>query len=121
MQPDGSRHGPLQHRRKASAIENVVAENERAAAVADELAADDEGLGETLGARLRRIGEAHADAAAVAEDAHEAVLVLRRRHDQHVADAGEHQHRERIVDQRLVVDGHQLLAGGDGDGIEPRA
>ncbi len=117
----GARHGPLQHWGQAGAVEHVVAEDEGAAVSTDELPPDDESLGESFRLRLRRIGKIHADAAAVAKETHEAILVLRRRHDQHFADAGEHQHRKRIVDQRLVVDGHQLLAGGDGDGIEPRA
>ena len=117
----GARHGPLKHRGQAGAVEDVVAENEGATAPADELAADDEGLRQAFGLRLCGIGEAHADAAAVAEQAHEAVLILRRGHEQNLADAGEHQNREGIVDQRLVVDRHQLLAGGDGGWIEARA
>src|SRR5262249_32256518 len=78
------------------------------------------GLRKPLRARLRRVRKTHADAGAVAKQTHEAILVLRRRNDQNLADAGEHQDRERIIDQRLVIDCHQLFAGGDGDGVEAR-
>ena len=48
--------------------------------------------------------------AAIAEQAAELRQVVRRRDHQDVADAGQHQHRQRIVDHRLVVDRQQLLA-----------
>ena len=115
------RRGAMQHRREPGAVEDVVAEDQRAGVGADEIAADDEGLGETLRLRLDGIGEAHADAAAVAEEADKAVLVLGRGDHQHLANAGEHQHRQRVIDHRLVVDREQLLAGGDGGRIKPRA
>ena len=47
--------------------------------------------------------------------------VGRRGDDQNLADAGEHQHRQRIIDHRLVVDRHELLAHGDGQGVEARS
>ncbi len=49
------------------AEEDVVAENQRDAVVADEVAADDEGLGEAARRRLDGIGEAEPEALAVAE------------------------------------------------------
>ena len=45
----------------------------------------------------------------------------RRRDEQDVADAGQHQRRQRIVDHRLVVDRQQLLRHDLRDRIEPRA
>jgi hypothetical protein len=40
--------------------------------------------------------------------------VNRRRNDKHFANSGEHQHRQRIIDHRLVEDRHELLRDGDG-------
>jgi hypothetical protein len=48
--------------------------------------------------------------AAVAQQHFEARRVLRRGNDQHVADAGQHQRAQRVVDHRLVVHRQQLLA-----------
>ena len=62
---------------------------------------------------LDRVLDAHAEADAVAEEGAERLLVLRRRDDQHLADAGHHERRERVVDHRLVVDGHELLRNGN--------
>ncbi len=120
VQPCLPRHRVAQHGGKPPAIEDIVAEDQRAAVFADEIAADHEGLGDALGPRLGRVGEGHADARAVAEQAGETLAVLRRGDDEHLPDAGEHQHRERVVDQRLVVDGEQLLAGRNGGGVEAR-
>src|SRR5207247_9934591 len=36
-----------------------------------------------------------------------------------LADAGEHQRRERVVDHRLVVDRYELLGHCDSEGIQP--
>ena len=41
--------------------------------------------------------------------------------DQDVLDPGEHERRQGVVDHRLVVDGHQLLRGAQGDGIQASA
>ena len=47
--------------------------------------------------------------------------VVRGGDDQHVPDAGEDQRRQRVVDHRLVVDRHQLLADAQGDRMESGA
>ncbi len=47
--------------------------------------------------------------------------VLRRRDDQHLADARQHQRGERVVDHRLVVDRQQLLADRVRDRVQARA
>ena len=46
--------------------------------------------------------------------------VLRRGDHQHVADARQHQRRQRVVDHRLVVDRDQLLADAQRDRMQPR-
>ena len=62
-----------------------------------------------------------APARAVAEQPREARHVLGRRDQQDVADAGQHQRRQRVVDHRLVVDRQQLLRHDPRERIQPRA
>ena len=64
---------------------------------------------------------ADAEVGAVAEQLAKARQVLRRGDDQDVADAGEHQHRQRVVHHRLVVHRQQLLGDALRDGVQPRA
>ena len=73
------------------------------------------------GTRLLGIGERDAPAAAVSEQRLEAWSLFRRGDDQDVADAGQHQRRQRVVDHRLVVDRQQLLADRPGDRMQPGA
>ena len=105
----------------AVAVEDVVAEDHRAGLPRDEVAADDERLREAVRARLRGVRDVHAPLAAVAEELHEAGLLVGRRDDQDVADLREHQHRQRVVDERLVVDRQQLLADRQRDRMQARA
>ena len=116
-----ARRGAAQVVGEVRAVEDVVAERERHAIRADELAADDERLRQAVGARLRGVGDLQPDLAAVAEQAPEAVLLVRRRDHQHLPDAGQHQRRQRVVDHRLVVDRHQLLADGARQRVQPRS
>ena len=81
-----ARRGLRQHFRQAVAVEDVVAEHQRDRIVADEIAADDEGIGQPARAVLRGIGEAQAELGAVAEQPFEQRLILRRGDDQNVAD-----------------------------------
>ena len=103
------------------AVENVVAQHQRAAVVSDEGLTDDEGLGQTVRRGLHRIAERDAPAAAVAQQLLEAGRVLRGGDDQDVADAGQHQARQRVVDHRLVVDGQQLLGHSLRHRVQPGA
>ena len=73
------------------------------------------------GLRLRGVGEPQAEIRAVAEQPTEGVLIVRRRDDEDVADARQHQRRQRVVHHRLAVDGHQLLADGARQREQPRA
>ena len=59
--------------------------------------------------------------AAVAEQLLEARGVLRGGDDQDVADAGQHQRGQRVIDHRLVVDRQQLLGDRQGGGVQPGA
>ena len=103
------------------AVEDVVAEDKGRVVVADEVGADDEGLGETIRAGLDGVLQVDAPRAAIAEELFEARGVLRGGDDQDVADAGQHQRGQRVVDHRLVVDRQQLLGDRQGGGMEPGA
>ena len=110
MRPACQARGAAQQLRQAVAEEDVVAQHQCAGIAADERAADDEGLRQAVRRRLHGVAQSDAPLRAVAEQLLEQRLVVRRGDDQDVADAGQHQHAERIVDHRLVVDRQQLLA-----------
>ena len=104
------------------AVEDVVAEHERRRDRAPtksrpitNACARPSGDGCTAYERLRPQRDA------VAEQLREARRVLGRRDEQHVADAGEHQRRQRVVDHRLVVHRQQLLRHHLRDRVQPRA
>jgi hypothetical protein len=101
--------------------EYVVAKHESASILADEVAAEDEGLRQPIGARLHHVAQRYAPLAAIAEQPLEAVAILRRGDYQDVAYARHHQRAERIVDHRLVEDRQELLGDGLRHGIEARA
>lgn len=75
-------HGARQVARQAVAVEDVVAEHEGARLAGDELLADSERLRQAVGARLLGVGEVHAVARAVPEQALEVGEVGRRGDDQ---------------------------------------
>ncbi len=108
--PEGARigHGVSEHHRAALllhlasgahkrggqvlAVEHVVSEHKGHVVIADEITADDEGLGQAVGMLLHRIGQFHAQIGSVAEQLLEAADVLRRGNDEHLADARQHEH-----------------------------
>ena len=110
--------GLLQVAAEAVAVEDVVAEHERARLTVNELLADGEGLRQAVGARLLGIGEVHAVARAVPEQALEVGEVRRRGDDQDVPDARQHEGAERVVDHGLVVDRQQLLGGHERERVQ---
>ena len=111
----------LEVRAEPVAVEDVVAEDHRHGVRPDEVGADDEGVGEAARLGLRGELEAAAELRAVPEQPPELLLVDRRGDDQDLPDARHHQRRQGVVDHRLVVDGHQLLADALGDRVQPRA
>ena len=113
--------GARQVARKAVAVEDVVAQHQGARLAGDELLADGEGLGQAVRARLLGVGEAHAVARAVPEQALEVGQVRRRGDDQDVPDARQHEGAERVVDHGLVVDRQQLLGGHERERVQARA
>ena len=106
---------------KAVAVEDVVAEHEGARLAGDELLADGEGLRQAVRARLLGVGQVHAVARAVPEQALEVGEVGRRGDDQDVPDARQHEGGQRVVDHGLVVDRQQLLGGHERERVQARA
>ena len=113
--------GARQVARQAVAVEDVVAEHEGARLAGDELLADGERLGQAVGARLLCVGQVHAVARAVPEQALEVGEVGRRGDDQDVPDARQHEGGQRVVDHGLVVDRQQLLGGHERERVQAGA
>src|SRR5262245_38399745 len=106
---------------KAVAVVDVVAERQRDRVAGDELAADEEGLRESVGARLDRPRDRQAERLAGAEEPAERLLIVRRGDDEDVADPRQHEGRQRVIDHRLVVDRQQLLAHAERERVQPPA
>ena len=106
---------------QAVSVEDVVAEHQRARLAGDEPLADGEGLRQAVGARLLCVGEVHAVARAVPEQALEVGQVGRGGDDQDVPDARQHEGGQRVVDHGLVVDRQQLLGGHERERVQARA
>ena len=73
------------------------------------------------GLGLLGVGEVHAVARAVPEQALEVGQVGRRGDDQDVADARQHEGGQRVVDHGLVVDRQQLLGGHERAAVQAGA
>lgn len=117
----GVLYGARQVARQAVAVEDVVAEHERARLAGDELLADGERLREAVRRGLLGVGQVHAVARAVPEQALEVGQVRRRGDDQDVPDASQHEGGQRVVDHGLVVDRQQLLGGHERERVQARA
>ena len=113
--------GARQVARQAVAVEDVVAEHEGARLAGDELLADGEGLRKSVRRGLLGVGQVHAVARAVPEQALEVGQVGRRGDDQDVPDARQHEGAERVVDHGLVVDRQQLLGGHERERVQAGA
>ena len=113
--------GARQVARQAVAVEDVVAQHEGARLAGDELLADGERLRQAVRRGLLGVGQVHAVARAVPEQALEVGQVGRRGDDQDVPDARQHEGGQRVVDHGLVVDRQQLLAGDERERVQARA
>ena len=110
--------GARQVARQAVAVEDVVAEHQGARLAGDELLADGERLRQAVRRGLLGVGEVHAVARAVPEQALEVGQVGRRGDDQDVPDARQHEGAKRVVDHGLVVDRQQLLGGHESERVQ---
>ena len=106
---------------QAVAVEDVVAQHQGARLAGDEVLADGEGLRQAVRRGLLRVGEVHAVARAVPEQALEVGQVGRGGDDQDVPDARQHEGGQRVVDHGLVVDRQQLLGGHERERVQARA
>ena len=113
--------GARQVAAEAVAVEDVVPEHEGARLAGDELLADGERLGQAVRRGLLGVGQVHAVARAVPEQALEVGQVGRRGDDQDVPDARQHEGGQRVVDHGLVVDRQQLLGGHERERVQARA
>lgn len=113
--------GARQVARQAVAVEDVIAEHERARLAGDEVLADGECLRQAVRAGLLGVGEVYAVARAVPEQALEVGEVGRRGDDQDVPDARQHEGGQRVVDHGLVVDRQKLLGGHERERVQARA
>ena len=114
-------HGARQVARQAVAVEDVVAEHQGARLAGDELLADGERLRQAVRRGLLGVGQVHAVARAVPEQALEVGEVGRGGDDQDVPDARQHEGGQRVVDHGLVVDRQQLLGGHERERVQARA
>ena len=110
-----------QHEAQIVAVEDVVAEDQRGRLPREKVASDQECLGDAAGVRLDRVGKLDPPAPSVAKQPLELIDLLRCRDDQDFADVGQHQRRQGIIDQRLVVDRKQLLGGRQRQRMQPRS
>lgn len=111
-------HGARKVARQAVAVEDVVAEHEGARLAGDEVLADGERLRQAVRRGLLGVGEVHAVARAVPEQALEVGQVGRGGDDQDVPDARQHEGGQRVVDHGLVVDRQQLLGGHERERVQ---
>ena len=102
-------------------VVDIVTKDQCRRRIADEFAADDESLRQTIRRRLYRIAQLQPPLAAIAEQIAETRRILRRRDQQNFRDTSQHQHRQRMVDHGLVINRQQLLGHAHGDRIQTGA
>ncbi len=88
---------------------------------ADEIAADQESLGQAFRPGLSSVTDANADLAPVLEQPFIKREVRGSGDEQNIANARDHERGQGIINHWLVVHGQELLANHTGDGREPRA
>src|SRR3954468_16015658 len=103
------------------AIEKIVAEDQRAWLTGDKLLSDNQRLGYPFGTRLSRIFDLQTQAAPITKERAIEVEMCRSRNDQDLSNIGQHEHREWVVDHRLIEDRQNLFRERDCQGVEPRA
>ncbi|CAM3169368.1 hypothetical protein PANO111632_06240 [Paracoccus nototheniae] len=113
--------GGCQQFRQPVTKEDVVAQHHRGWRPVQKILGQDIGLCEPVGRGLDDPGEVDPPLAAIAQQALELGLILGRGDDGDLADAGQHQHGDRIIDHRLVIQRQQLFRHAHGDRIQPRA
>lgn len=103
---------------ETTAIKDIVAKDKRTGVARDKLFAHNEGVGEPSGLVLYCVIEFHAEPGAIAKKLTENTDIARSRNNEHLADPGEHQDRQRVVDHGFVIERQDLLGNGFCDGIQ---
>ena len=106
---------------KAGAVEDTVSEDERHAVAVDEVLANEKRLGDAIAALLGLVLDVHAKLGAIAKVSLVGAHILRVHDEQNVADIRLHERGERVVDERLVIDGKQVLGARERHGVQVRA
>ena len=105
----------------AEAVEDIIAEHQCDAIVSNKILANQEGLREPLRPRLDRIIDHESELGAVTKEALEGPCILRGGDDEDFPNTRLDERGQRIVNHRLVIDGHELLRDALGNRVEPRA
>jgi hypothetical protein len=101
--------------------EDVVAEHQGRGAAVQVVRTDEERLRQSVRRGLDGVLQRDTPLRAVPEQPDELVLVMGCGDDEDVPEAGQHEHRQRVVDHRLVVDREQLLAHRAGNRMKSGA
>ncbi|MCY1497243.1 hypothetical protein D9M68_312030 [compost metagenome] len=93
-----------QHGTESIAIENVVTQDQADTAIADELFANQERLGQSIRRWLLGVAEADTKLRTITQQLAEIGQVFRCGDNQDFAYSRQHQDRQWIIDHRLVID-----------------
>ena len=107
----------MQQLGQAVAVKNIVAEDQCRRVCANKIATDMIGLSQTLRLGLHGIMQRKPHRGPISQQRLKCRLILRRRDDHDLADAGHDQNRKRIIDHWLVIYRHELLRDGLGQRI----
>ena len=94
---------------ETTTIENIITQHQTGAIITDEFFTDDESLCETIRARLLSILKMNAIVRTITKQTFEARQVVGRGDDEDIAYASLHQHADRVIDHRFVVDRQELF------------
>ena len=104
---------------KAIPKENIIAENQARMASPDKICCKEKCLRYAFRFFLNDIFKRTPPLTAVSEKLAILPHVVWSRNDGNLADAGQHEHRQRIINHRLVVDRQKLLADAQRQGMQP--
>ena len=102
-------------------VEKIVTEHQGRRRIAKKFRTDQESLRQSVWARLFRIRKMHSKLGAITQQTAKSREVVWRGDDQYLANPCQHQHGNRIIDHRLVIDRHQLLADSQCQRMEARS
>ena len=95
---------------KVAAIEYIVAKYHRTGIISNKVLANEKSLRQAIRTRLYCIGQVNAKLRAIAKQFFKARCIIRRRNNQDILNACQHQCRQRIINHRFIINRQQLLA-----------